>query len=670
MSGRDRRTCAEVSQAAALAALARVSADPLAMATAPGPAPYADWWQWWEDQDEDAGVRRLVAGFALSRAEAELLALLLAAEVSEPVARAAADAVAAGGGVAGGGLPLWLACRVVDGLDASVLARSGPLLRLGLVHASTDVPRIESRLRLADAVVDRLLGDPVLDPDLSARMLLLPDAPAGMRESDLEAGDLAALPSAVVRLARDMSAALATRGPLGVPPLLLARRSGTTELATALRSLGLLPWSMSAADLPDDPGEVERLALTWSREAALDATALVVIDPGPAARAGSLAAFLDRVLGHVVLVGPQPPDGLTRGLHVLGEEPDGPAAMLVRWTRELGPERTRLVGPGLGPVAAHFRLDEAGVARSVATAGPAIDDAVDGAAAAAALWHVAARCVTPSPRPGVRILEPAYTWDELVLPPETEAALRRVEVHVRHATRVLDDWGFAARLGGREGWRGRGVAALFAGPSGTGKTMAADVIAASLDLRVMAIDLSQVISKYVGETSKNIAAAFDEAERSGAVMVWNEGDAVWGSRGGVGNATDRHVNAEVGDLLQRIEEFSGFTLVTTNLRQAIDPAFLRRFRFIVDFPMPSEAERLRLWRSAFPATAPVEAREWELLAGLPLTGGSIRNIALGAAFLAAEAGRPIDAPMIEAELSQELRKHDLPMPRLRWAETT
>jgi SpoVK/Ycf46/Vps4 family AAA+-type ATPase len=226
----------------------------------------------------------------------------------------------------------------------------------------------------------------------------------------------------------------------------------------------------------------------------------------------------------------------------------------------------------------------------------------------------------------------------------------------------MDDWGFAERMGGR----GRGVAALFAGPSGTGKTMAAEVLASSLDLRMMLIDLSQIISKYVGETSKNIAAAFDQAERCGAVMVWNEGDAIWGARGAVGNATDRHVNAEVGDLLQRIEAFRGFTVVTTNLRHAIDPAFLRRFRFIVDFPMPSEPERLRLWRQAFPTGAPVEAIDWGPLAALPLSGGSIRNVALGSAFLAAEDGVAIDRGRISAEVAEELRKHNQPTPTIDW----
>jgi len=214
--------------------------------------------------------------------------------------------------------------------------------------------------------------------------------------------------------------------------------------------------------------------------------------------------------------------------------------------------------------------------------------------------------------------------------------------------------------------RGFGISVLFAGESGTGKTMAAEVLASSLDLRMMVIDLSQIISKYIGETSKNIAAAFEQAERSGALMVWNEGDAIWGARGAVGNATDRHVNAEIGDLLQRIEAFRGFTIVTTNMRQSIDQAFLRRFRFAIDFPLPSEGERLKLWQQAFPQRAPIERVDWTALAALPLSGGSIRNIALGSAFLAAESGGRIDKGLISAELAEELRKHHLPVPAVDW----
>ena len=195
------------------------------------------------------------------------------------------------------------------------------------------------------------------------------------------------------------------------------------------------------------------------------------------------------------------------------------------------------------------------------------------------------------------------------------------------------------------------------------------MLASSLGLRVLAIDLSQIISKYIGETAKNVAAAFGLAERTGAVMVWNEGDAIWGARGQVSSATDRHVNAETGDLLSRIEEFRGFTVVTTNLRHAIDPAFLRRFRFVLDFPLPSHAERLVLWQTAFPPLAPLAPVNFQALAGLPMSGGAIRNVALGAAFQAAHAGEPIAERHIEAEIAEELRKEGLPIPLIDWRAT-
>jgi hypothetical protein len=365
-------------------------------------------------------------------------------------------------------------------------------------------------------------------------------------------------------------------------------------------------------------------------------------------------------MGHVLIAGAIPLPSLGRAMRIVGETVA--AVPAERWRQALGPRRAARLGRAVARVAAQFRLQPAEIDAVCARIAPELDAAGDAEAAGRILWHEAGRVSQVAPTPGVAVVEPCYRWPDIILPRPTEDALRRVEAHVRHATTVMDDWGFAARMGGR----GRGVAALFSGPSGTGKTMAAEVLASALDLRMMVIDLSQIISKYVGETSKNIAAAFDQAERCGAVMVWNEGDAIWGSRGAVGNATDRHVNAEVGDLLQRIEAFRGFTIVTTNLKHAIDPAFLRRFRFSIDFQMPSEAERLRLWQRAFPEEAPVESINWAALAAMPLSGGSIRNIALGSAFLAADRGGWIDRSLISAELGEELRKHNLPVPGIDW----
>lgn len=632
---------ATLSEAVALAALAGVAAegaaepgvfDPLAL---------------WLEDTADAPLARIRDGFRLTEAATALIVVLHATARSEAVARAVAGLATGDDRLPASALPLWLARRVVPGLGAE-LASGGALRRFGFIGP---LAGIADALHLSPAVADRLSGLPVSDPALAGWVapLTLPDQPS----------DLAAL----------FRQALAVRGASGLPPVLTTGPDLRPEdAARALSALGLSPWLAFLADLPIDPAMRETAAAIWSREAALEGAALIVdaSRADPAALA-SFAAFADRVMGQVVLCNAAAAPPVQRGLYPIVPPGDAPARALSRWVASLGQARAARVGAGLSRVAAQFRLDPEGMAAATLAAGPAIDAAPTEARAEAALWHAAARATAPADLPGVGVTEPGQTWDDLILPAATEATLRRIETHVRHAARIFDDWGFAARMGGAGSWRGRGVAALFAGPSGTGKTMAANVLAASLDLRVMVLDLSQIISKYIGDTAKNVAAAFAEAERLGAVMVWNEGDAIWGARGGVSTATDRHVNAEVGDLLQRIEAFSGFTIVTTNLRHAIDPAFLRRFRFIVDFPLPSAADRLRLWSNAFPPAVPVEPLDWRALAGLPVTGGAIRNVALAAAFRAAGAGTPVSRAMIEAELAEELRKQNLPVPHIDWS---
>ena len=307
-----------------------------------------------------------------------------------------------------------------------------------------------------------------------------------------------------------MSTGFAARGPAGLPPAIAAPGADVAELAAALHAIGLAPWLQQVADLPDDAEARDRLACRWSFHAAMDGAALIVDGADTPSVAGQ--GFVDRVFGQIVLSAAQPPGGVQRGLHLLPQRPDGLLAARACWLRALGPERAARLG--LGRVAAQFRLDAGGIATAVARAGNQIDSAASSDVAERQLWHAVARAVPPAALAGVRILEPPFGWDDIVLPPASEAALRRIELHVRHAATVFDSWGCAARMGGRgESWRARGVAVLFAGPSGTGKTMAAEVLASSLDLRVMAIDLSQIISKYVGETSKNIAASVAEARR-------------------------------------------------------------------------------------------------------------------------------------------------------------
>jgi SpoVK/Ycf46/Vps4 family AAA+-type ATPase len=233
-------------------------------------------------------------------------------------------------------------------------------------------------------------------------------------------------------------------------------------------------------------------------------------------------------------------------------------------------------------------------------------------------------------------LEPVGTWDDLVLPEPQRQTLREIAVHVRQRAKVYERWGFAAR-----GASGLGISALFAGASGTGKTMAAEVLANELRLDLYRIDLSQVVSKYIGETEKNLRRVFDAAEEGGAILLFDEADALFGKRSEVRDSHDRYANIEVSYLLQRMEAYRGLAVLTTNMKSALDQAFLRRIRFITHFPFPDAAQRAEIWQRIFPSHTPTEGLDVRLLARLNVAGGNIRNIALNAAFLAADAGEPV-----------------------------
>ena len=227
-------------------------------------------------------------------------------------------------------------------------------------------------------------------------------------------------------------------------------------------------------------------------------------------------------------------------------------------------------------------------------------------------------------------LTPCHTWDDIVLPSDTARQLREIADQVAARSQVYEKWGFGARLP-----RGRGIGALFSGPSGTGKTMAAEILANHLQLDLYRIDLAGVVSKYIGETEKNLRNVFDAAEQSGAILFFDEADALFGKRTEVRNSHDRYANIEVNYLLQRMEDYRGLAILCTNRRSALDRAFLRRLRFLVEFPFPDCENRSQIWQKVFPPEAPLASLDLKALSRLEISGGNIRNIALNAAFLAA-----------------------------------
>jgi SpoVK/Ycf46/Vps4 family AAA+-type ATPase len=233
-------------------------------------------------------------------------------------------------------------------------------------------------------------------------------------------------------------------------------------------------------------------------------------------------------------------------------------------------------------------------------------------------------------------IEPAVTWDDLVLPPAPLNLLREIGNHVRERRKVYQDWGF-----GEKGKRELGITALFTGPSGTGKTMAAEVMARDLGLPLYRVDLSAVVSKYIGETEKNLRRLFDAAEDGGAILLFDEADALFGKRSEVKDSHDRYANIEISYLLGRLESYRGVAILTTNMKSALDSAFLRRPRFIVEFPLPDQECRAAIWSRIFPSQTPTRDLDLGKLARLNLTGGNIRNIALNAGFLAAAAEEPV-----------------------------
>lgn len=250
-------------------------------------------------------------------------------------------------------------------------------------------------------------------------------------------------------------------------------------------------------------------------------------------------------------------------------------------------------------------------------------------------------------------ITPLYQWEDIVLPPDRLRQLREICSYVKYRSRVYDEWGFDRKLS-----LGKGLNVLFAGPSGTGKTMAAEIMAGELGLELYKIDLSTVVSKYIGETEKNLARIFTEAETSNAILFFDEADSLFGKRSEVKDSHDRYANIEISYLLQRMEQYEGMVILASNLQKNMDEAFMRRMHFHVEFPIPGNKERSRIWQQIWPEDTPrCPKLDLKFMAQrFEITGGNIRNIALGAAFLAAADGNNVAMQHLIGATQREYQK--------------
>ncbi|MFP5274853.1 AAA family ATPase [Coleofasciculus sp.] len=272
------------------------------------------------------------------------------------------------------------------------------------------------------------------------------------------------------------------------------------------------------------------------------------------------------------------------------------------------------------------------------------------------LWEICRTQARPQLQDLAVRIETTAEWEDLILPEKEKGMLREMVVQVQQRGRVYETWGFA-----HKNQRGLGINALFAGMSGTGKTLAAEVLGNTLRLDVYRIDLSAVVSKYIGETEKNLRRIFDGAEGSGAILLFDEADALFGKRSEVKDSHDRHANIEVSYLLQRMETYRGLAILTTNIQTALDQAFIRRIRFIIKFPYPGAQEREEIWRRVFPQQTPTEGLDFKKLGQLNMAGGNIKTIAMNAAFLAAGAGEAVQMKHIKQAAIQECLKVERPI---------
>ncbi len=327
------------------------------------------------------------------------------------------------------------------------------------------------------------------------------------------------------------------------------------------------------------------------------------------------------------------------------------------WQTQADAAAIKLTDADLTALAGRFRLHPDQIETVVTTA------------RAQAHWHgeptaathlfAAARAQSGQPLATLaRKIEPIFSWDDLILPPAVSRHLHALCGRVAHRHRVLEDWGFERTLP-----LGKGVTALFAGPSGVGKTMAAEVVARELQLDLYKIDLSGIVSKYIGETEKNLERVFLAAEGASAILFFDEADALFGKRSEVRDSHDRYANLEISYLLQKMEAYDGVAILASNLRQHLDDAFVRRLAFTIHFPFPDQAHREKIWTAVWPAAAPL-ARDVDLAwlaAQFKLSGGHIKNVALAAAFLAAEDDSAIAMRHVFAALEREYQKMGKPL---------
>jgi len=544
-----------------------------------------------------------------------------------------------------------LALTLFDNPAWDALSPERPLRfwRLIEINQPGAQPLTTSPLRADERIVNYVKGLNYLDDRLAPLLTLLDLAG---NQTDLPASHRGAVDRIVGQL---------KQVPAGqkLPVIQLLGSDAPTKQLVAghvAAALGLRTYRLPSELLPAQAAELETLARLWQRESLLLPVALYLDaqacegEGSHSAQAAAVNRLLGRVTGITFVDTREVWVGLGESALLADIAKPTPVEQRAAWATALGEQ----AGDTPALLAGQFSLNLASlqqIARTVLS-----ETAGDTRPLRDRLWDACLASTRPRLNAMAQRLEPKATWDDIVLPPAEVNLLHEIVAQVGQRSTVYEEWGFHDKMS-----RGLGISALFAGESGTGKTMAAEVIANHLRLSLYRIDLSAVVSKYIGETEKNLRRLFEGGEDGGAILFFDEADALFGKRSEVKDSHDRYANIEINYLLQRMEAYRGLAILATNMKSALDPAFLRRLRFVVNFSFPGVAERKAIWQKVFPPRTPTRGLDLDRLARLNLTGGHIHNVALKAAFLAAHGGTPVTMPLVLESARAEFRKLDRPI---------
>jgi len=614
----------------------------------------------WEDEDSLPAIEALCQLMQLSSFERQILLLVAGVEINPGLAAACGEVM---GNPQQSYPSFGLAMALFANPHWTALTPDGPLRRWKLLELGPGPALSAMPLRIDERILHFLLGIKLLDERLEGL-----------------AGPISAqtvsLPPSYERLAEQMAVlglmpgGLAEGGSLQ-PVIQLCGGDSATKRAIAQAACevaGLSLIELRAESFPTELSQFNLLRSLCEREALLQGSGFLLnCDAIPEGREGGSGeggvAQLNSLLARLIDDCPVPLMVMSQGRRrqrdraLLTFETPLPTLAEQRhlWQAHLGEAAVADLNGHVDRLVSNFNLSplEIQAACTKVNQSGALPDAP---ALPGRLWDACLSQARPRLDELAQQIKAKSEWADLVLPEAEMQVLKTLAAHVSQRAKVYEQWGFGDKSG-----RGLGISALFAGPSGTGKTLAAEVLAHALNLDLYRIDLSTVVSKYIGETEKNLRRIFDAAEAGGSVLLFDEADALFGKRSEVKDSHDRYANMEVAYLLQRIESYRGLAILTTNLKGSVDQAFLRRIRFIVQFPFPDVKQRSEIWRRVFPTQAPTERLAYNKLAKLSVAGGNIRNIAVNAAFLAADAGDAVQMQHILQASRAEYIKLERPL---------